>query len=270
MSDYRDGEGKFTTPISQIESRMGVTVTNRYGTKATIVRYTSATDMTIQYENGFLQKNNWRDFYKNKDFHSPLCRTVCGIGYLGEGIYTHSHPSKDMWTQMIHRVYNDKKLKSRPTYRVCSVSDEWHNFQNFAKWYDENYYVVEDCQMHLDKDILIKNNKVYSPSSCLVVPLAINGLVMLKKSSRGDFPIGVSLRKDSNQLRVHFTKSFFNGKKIKTKRFSFGQYSNEKDAFEVYKREKEKYIKEVADYYRSQITEKVYEALYRYEIDITD
>lgn len=54
---------------------------------------------------------------------------------------------------MLERCYSDKLYKRYPTYRVCSVTEEWYNFQNFAKWYDENYYEVDDEKMELDKDI---------------------------------------------------------------------------------------------------------------------
>lgn len=270
MNDYRDEEGRFKTPASQINDRLGTEVTNKYGTKAKIIEYINATEITIEYENGIKQKTTWRDFYITKEFHSPFCKTVCGVGYFGEGVYEHSHPSKNMWVQMIHRVYSDKKLKVKPTYQGCSVSVEWHNFQNFARWYDENYYEVNGCQMHIDKDIFVKNNKIYAPDKCLIVPHTINSVIVRGQKSRGDFPIGVTLRKDNGMLRVHFTKTYSNGKKIKTKRFSFGQYEDVNEAFKVYKTEKEKYIKEVADYYRSQIPEKVYNALYQYQVEIID
>lgn len=270
MNNYRDKEGRFKTPVSQVSSRLGVEVTNKYGTKAKVIEYINATEVLIEYENGIKQKTTWRDFYVIKEFHSPLCKTVCNIGYFGEGCYTHDHPSKDMWTQMIHRVYNNKKLKLKPTYKECSVCDEWHNFQNFAKWYDENYYEVDGCQMHIDKDILVKNNKVYAPDKCLIVPLPINSLVVRGQKNRGDYPIGVTLRKDNGKLRVHFTKSFYNGQKIKAKRFSFGQYEDVDEAFQIYKIEKEKYIQEVADHYKNQIPEKLYNALYNYQVEITD
>ena len=40
--------------------------------------------------------------------------------------------------------------------------------------------------------------------------------------------------------------------------------------FYTYKEFKEKYIKEVADQYRKYIPKKLYDALYKYQVDITD
>lgn len=40
---------------------------------------------------------------------------------------------------MLQRCYNNKQL----SYFDCEVCDEWLCFQNFAKWYEENYYEIE-------------------------------------------------------------------------------------------------------------------------------
>ena len=49
-----------------------------------------------------------------------------------------------------------------------------------------------------------------------------------------------------------------------------GLYDTPEKAFEVYKQFKEKYIKRVADHYKDQIPEKLYQALYNYKVDIND
>ena len=119
MNDFRDEKGRFGTRLEQIKNRLGVTVMNKHGTKAKVINYIDATHVLIEYENGFVQEITWNSFYVNKEFHSPFCKTVCGVGYFGEGIYEHSHPSKEMWTQVIHRVYSDKKIKKET--HICRV-----------------------------------------------------------------------------------------------------------------------------------------------------
>ena len=49
-----------------------------------------------------------------------------------------------------------------------------------------------------------------------------------------------------------------------------GTFNTLEEAFYVYKREKEKYIKEVADKWKDHIDIRVYEALMNYEISIDD
>ena len=46
-------------------------------------------------------------------------------------------------------------------------------------------------KMCLDKDILIKGNKIYSQDTCIFVPKAINSLFTNRKRFRGEYPIGV-------------------------------------------------------------------------------
>ena len=62
---------------------------------------------------------------------------------------------------MIRRCYAD--LENCSSYKDVIVCKEWHNFQNFAKWYEDNYYQFRDEIMQVDKDILKHGNKEYSP-----------------------------------------------------------------------------------------------------------
>ncbi len=73
---------------------------------------------------------------------------------------------------MLRRCYDDELHSKYPTYKGCSVCDEWHDFQVFAQWYKSNY--IEGY--HLDKDIKINGNKVYSPSACLFVSPSENAI----------------------------------------------------------------------------------------------
>ncbi|MBQ2284923.1 MAG: hypothetical protein II244_04590, partial [Clostridia bacterium] len=71
-------------------------------------------------------------------------------------------PSYRIWYNMLARSYG----KSKPNnYEKCHVCEEWLTFSYFQEWFLENY--IEGWQ--LDKDILIKGNKVYSPQTCCFV-----------------------------------------------------------------------------------------------------
>ena len=134
-------------------------------------------------------------------------------------------------------------------------TNEWHNFQNFAQWHEENY--IEGFV--LDKDILQKGNKIYSPENCCFVPNEINVLFTKRQNDRGDLPVGVI--KSYNRYIFQLSK---NGKRHRK------SYETPEEAFQAYKQAKENYIKEIADKWRGKITEKVYEALYAYKVEITD
>lgn len=174
----------------------------------------------------------------------------------------HGGPSRayQVWINMLKRCYDEKKWVKHPTYKGCSVCDEWIEFPAFKIWYENNSVNGYD----LDKDIIVKGNKVYCPERCCFVPPRINGLIVRNGAKRGDYPIGVSFEKESGK----FTASINRHGKISR----IGRYNSIEDAFSAYKNAKEAYIKEVAqDYFdRGLITERVKDALFRYEVEITD
>ena len=147
-----------------------------------------------------------------------------------------------------------------PTYRGCLVAEEWHNFQVFAKWFHENYKPEYMQNWHLDKDILVKGNKIYSPETCCFIPVEINLLLGKSKSKRGEYPIGVIKTKNRYIAVIGHEK----------RKIHIGSFLTINEAFIAYKNFKEKCIKEVADKYKDQITAKTYQALYNYKVEITD
>lgn len=210
--------------------------------------------------------------FKKGNIKCPYERRYYGIGYLGEGEYKPTENRKptrvyDSWHSMLQRCYDGKFQEKYPTYKDCKVCDEWLNFQNFAQWYEENFYEIKSQQMSLDKDILIKHNKIYSPETCIYVPQTINTLFVKCDSKRGESAIGTYHYKNS-KYQAHC--SLINPKTGKSKFKHLGYYNTELEAFEVYKYYKEKNIKIVADYFKNLIPQKLYQALYNYEVEIDD
>ena len=121
--------------------------------------------------------------------------------------------------------------------------------------------------MHLDKDILVKHNKIYSSETCVFVPHAINSLFVKRDKVRGESVIGTSPTKNG-KYQVHC--NLINPETGKSKCEYLGICETQEKAFEIYKYYKEKNIKEFADYYKEQIPDKLYQALYDYEVEITD
>jgi len=168
--------------------------------------------------------------------------------------------SYDKWRKMIVRCYSEGELKKHITYINCYVCEEWKTYSNFKKWFDENYV----SGYELDKDLLIKNNKIYSPQTCCFIPHRINSILTKSNSTRGKNPIGVYF----NKSKGGYTASVCENKY----RFNSPVFKTKDDAFNAYKKEKERYIKEVAnEYYNKRlITEDVFNALNNYKVEITD
>jgi len=142
---------------------------NRCG-KFEIVEYVSYSEVHIKFlDTGYETYYNLGSI-KAGSVKDKLKRTVYGLGYLGVGKDKSSNNGNKTdcyrcWKGMFDRCYNEAQLKRRPTYRGCTVAIEWHNFQNFAKWFEDNY--IKGYQ--LDKDIKVEGNKVYGPETCMFV-----------------------------------------------------------------------------------------------------
>ena len=167
---------------------------------------------------------------------------------------------------MLKRCYSGEYQKKEPTYKDCTVCKEWLNYSNFKKWYDDNYYEIDGEQMALDKDILVKGNKLYSPETCVFVSSRINNLFTKNNSKRSKYYIGVNYRPEINSSNPYCASCG----NTKGDQIYLGYFKTPEEAFYAYKEFKEKYIKQIADEYKPYIPQKLYDAMYRYEIEITD
>lgn len=236
----------------------------------TIIEYVNSLNITVQFDDGYIIDKKTYDEFSRGTILSPNDKTVCGVGVVGEKLLkikmrTDIVEAKryKTWRSMLQRCYSKNLHKKHPTYIGCTVCEEWHNFQVFKDWYDENYYEVENEQMHLDKDIINKGNKKYSPETCVFVPKDINALFTKSNAARGDFPIGVTFHKQTGKFE---SQCCGGNKKLK----HLGLYTTKEDAFYKYKQFKEKTILKIANEYKDKIPEKLYIALCNYRVEITD
>jgi hypothetical protein len=233
-----------------------------------IIQYNKRADILVKFlEYGNIVHTDYKAFCKGQ-VRNVYEKSVCGIGYIGDGVYSpwvngKETPQYRVWNNMIQRCYNLNHLVNSPTYKDSTVAEEWHNFQNFAKWCDENYYEVEEEKMQLDKDILKKGNKIYSPETCIFVPQLINTLLIKSNSIRGTLPIGVYWNKQSKKYRAAC-------KKGSPKTSYIGLFDTPEEAFLSYKEHKERHIKDIAEKYKDKIPKKLYDVMMNYEVEITD
>ena len=229
---------------------------------AKIIEYTNKRNCTIQFEDGTVIKQVQYSSIKKGQIKNPNYPSIYGVGYDGIGKYITVHQGKNtkayvVWKGMIERCYSVEYQKKRPEYNNCIVISEWHNFQNYAKWYEENYKE----NFEVDKDILVKGNKIYSPETCCFVPHEINTLFTKSNKTRGNFPIGVRITKQ-NRYQARISKCTYNK--------CIGTFGTIEEAFQAYKIAKEDYIKEVADKWKPYITPQTHQAMYNYQVEITD
>lgn len=254
--------------MSKRTERLGETLINNFGSKMIITEYRKYKDIDIYFpEYDFTVEHATYGAFERGEIKCPFEPRVFNIGYIGVGEYKAFENGKatkvySTWNDMLKRCYAEKYHMKKPTYSNCEVCEEWLNFQNFAAWYTKNYYCVPNKVMCLDKDILVKGNKIYGPNTCVFVPQEINGLFTKSDAARGQSPIGVCLNKNTNKFKSYC--------KVNGKKTHIGYHNSEEEAFEAYKEYKEELIKSTADQYKEYIPDKLYDAMINYKVEIND
>jgi len=122
-------------------------------------------------------------------------KLVCGVG-INDSDYMTWHkvdgvvyrcPYYKRWHSMIKRCYSKDLHDRAPTYKDCSVCDEWLSFMSFRGWMEKQDWKGK----HLDKDLLVQGNRVYSPWSCVFVSCEVNNCITINKKNKGEYPAGV-------------------------------------------------------------------------------
>lgn len=245
---------------------------NNQGDLMQIIEYNDYDDITVKFLDGsnYQVHTQYVNFVTGK-VRNAMHPTHGDHGYVGTGVYQSEYkidgkrvkdPAYEVWRKMHLRAGN--YAGTHPAYADVSVSKDWWCFQDFAKWYHDNMYNVDDEVMCVDKDILIPGNRIYSPSNCLIVPNRINEIFKTgdKKSNAVDLPTGVTIRNDGSKVRYRARCNV---------RVGPGEYKSisktfdtVKEAYDFYKASKLDYISSVADEYRDKIPKKVYDALKAY------
>ena len=231
-----------------------------------ILKYNGATDVEIQFLNTGFEMVVQLGHIKSGEVKDPYAPSVCGVGITGSKYPSTINGVKTkecaLWTNMLVRCYSDTYQKKKPTYKDCKVSDKFKSYEYFYEWCNQQIgFGVEGWQ--LDKDLLVKGNKVYSEDICVFIPVEINTLLIKREASRGKHLIGVCWCNKSKAFVARVSKN-------KGKQEHLGSFKTEIEAFNAYKQAKEYFIKEQANEWKGKIDERAYNALMNYEVNIDD
>ena len=231
-----------------------------------ILKYNDKTNVEIQFINTGFKTVARLGHIKSGGVKDPYSPSVFGVGVVGTKYpaYEYGVVTKEyvLWNNMLKRCYSDVYKERYPTYERCEVSNNFKSYEYFYEWcHSQIGFDNEGWQ--LDKDLLLKGNKVYSESTCVFIPVEINSLLVKCTASRGEHLIGVCWHKRDKVFMATVSKN-------KGKREWLGYFKTELEAFNAYKQAKESFIKEQANRWKSQIDERAYEALMNYKVEITD
>ena len=239
--------------------RIGVVIKNISGLQMKCIEYYNSSNISVEFENGYVVHNvQWGNFIRGRVKDKSI--TTTKDGKLSKEYYT--------WIHMLDRCCNEKIKKQKPTYKDCICCDEWLSYENFYEWLhgQENFDIWSKLSWSaIDKDILVKGNKIYSPETCCLVPINVNSLFVKQDINRGDLPIGVFMR--NGKYNAYCANPLLNKKAM-----LIGSYDNKEDAFLCYKHYKENLIKQIADieYNNQTITKECRDAMYVYKVEIDD
>ncbi len=245
---------------------------NNQGCLMKIVEYIDNRNIVVEFQDEYNArvKISYGNF-KSGSIKNPYHPTVHGIGIIGTK-YPRQENFKntkeyEIWKSVLCRCYDDKTKNKQPAYNNVECCKEWLNFENFYEWIhtQPNFNKWKNGERWaIDKDILFKGNKIYSPKTCCLVPQNVNCLFLKREAERGKYPIGVRYR-DGRFLAV--CRNPFLDKAVE-----LGYYSTPEKAFQAYKVYKEDIIKKMAqiEFDKRNITRQCYEAMMNYTVEITD
>ena len=231
-----------------------------------VLKYNDSRNVEIQFLKTGYETVTQLGHIKNgevKDRHLP---SVYGVGIIGTkyptSINNKSIKEYSLWCDMLKRCYCEKYHFKKPTYIECEVSENFKNYSFFYEWC-QNQIGFDNKDWQLDKDLLIKGNKVYSENTCIFIPRELNQTLTKANLIRGEYPIGVCFDKVKNKFVVYVGLN-------SPKRKYLGAFDTELDAFNTYKIAKENHIKDLANKWKGKIDLRAYEALMNYQVEITD
>lgn len=122
-------------------------------------------------------------------------------GYTKDGVQ-YICKSMSIWRSLRVRCKNNSSFQLEfPTYVGCCMSDNFKDFQTFARWYSTQIgYNISGYQ--IDKDILVRGNKIYGEHTCVLVPPVVN-MFFVKRPTKS-LPTGVqkSAKGYSSSIRL--------------------------------------------------------------------
>ena len=242
------------------DEKVGRTRVNRQGFQMTIVEYNSTTDCVIEFNDKYKTRIRIGYLYfKKGTARNPNYRWLAEKVLIDKNDIEKNPTAFEKYRAMIDRCYGKQKYNN-VVYKGCKICEEWFDFENFVKWFNTNYYTIENESMELDKD-LFGNGKLYSPETCIFVSHKLNSWFAMFKDYRDrktNLPMGVSLYDNG-----------YGKKRYRVVSLEKGQlFDDLEEASKAYKENVKRKFKEYAEIHKNEIPNKLYDKLINYEIQV--
>ncbi len=243
---------------------VGEVYENNVGLKFVVIEYNGCNDVKVKFVDSSYTTFSTAGNIRSGSVKDKMSPSVYGVGVVGvNSISTNRKPHQEyvFWNSMLQRCYDLSYKLKRPTYIGCTSSNNFKYYPYFKDWCNKQVGFGNKGWC-LDKDILVKGNKLYSEDTCCFVPREINSLFALSGNARGLNPIGVQFNLEEGNYSARVSRD--------GKHCHIGTYETKEDAFLWYKEAKELHIKSVAKRWFGKIDQNVFNALMTYEVGILD
>ena len=243
---------------------VGEVYENNVGLKFVVIEYNGCNDVKVKFVDSSYTTFSTAGNIRSGSVKDKMSPSVYGVGVVGvDSISTNQKPHQEyvFWNSMLQRCYDLSYKLKRPTYIGCTSSNNFKYYPYFKDWCNKQVGFGNKGWC-LDKDILVKGNKLYSEDTCCFVPREINSLFALSGNTRGLNPIGVQFNLEEGNYSARVSRD--------GKHCHIGTYETKEDAFLRYKEAKELHIKSVAKRWFGKIDQNVFNALMTYEVGILD
>lgn len=153
-----------------------------------VIEYKSVNKILVEFINTGTRLWTYAQSIRKGCVRDPYKPRICGVGFMGQGEYKAkvnyktTKPYK-LWEGMLYRCYAHDQATQNPSYIGVTVCEEWHCFQNFAKWWD-THYPTDGKKYDLDKDKRGISCKEYSPDSCSFITRKENAQLAHQKKMK--------------------------------------------------------------------------------------
>lgn len=224
------------------------------GGRATVISYLKKNSVVVEFECGTQVTSTITSLIRGKT-GNPNSPSLLGVGFIGVGKFSSVDTViYNVWCNMLKRCY-DRNNRYYSCYGGDGVyvADSWHNFQNFADWYDSQ---DKEEGWQLDKDLLVLGNKVYSKEHCLLIPRGLNMLIQKRKVGVCQLP-GVTKHGDRYRAQIS-TEKWEKGSEY------LGIFVTPELAHKTYIDKKKEIVIEKAMEWEGRISDRVLQALLDY------
>lgn len=133
---------------------------------------------------------------------------------------------------MVRRTHSSSFKEQKLSYKDCEICEEWKYFSKFKAWMETQDWEGKE----LDKDLIVRGNKLYSPETCAFIDRKINTFIVESLNKTNGLPIGV----------MHYRDRYKALLKENNKSIYLGIYDKVEDAYEAWLSYKLKQAKELA------------------------